>query len=158
MHGVSADQIKAWLEGVLQTKKLHVTAENGAFTVECRNVAQQTQVLALNGRVLTSGDILSAKSQEAQLTFDVMRQICRQTLQPRENAHEIKASVSSSTQSKQSQRPAQVAVLEDDSESTGYQETAEPQPPSTAPSVCVAGGMAKKGQKKGKTVAAVAPP
>ena len=88
-----------------------------------------------------------------------MRQICRQTLQPRENAAEIKSSSISTTPAKQSQRPAHVAVLEGDEQSTSDQEmhAAQAQSPSTAP-VQVAGGKAKKGTKKGKTVAAVPPP
>ena len=94
MHA-TADQVKAWLENVLQTQRLRVTAENGAFLVECKDVSQQLQILALNGRVLTNGAILGVKTQEAQLTFDEMRQIFRQTLQPRENAAEIKLSVPS---------------------------------------------------------------
>ena len=49
-------------------------------------------------------------------------------------------------------------MLVDDSESTRDHDTAEPQPPSTAPTVCVPGGMAEKVQKKGKTVATFSPP
>ena len=90
LTGATGAEMKTWVDALLGTSVLRVTAEGTGYLVHCRDQPQQVQVLSLNGRVLTTGQLLSASDHEVQLSFEEMRQICRQTLQPRENAHEIK--------------------------------------------------------------------
>ena len=109
----TATQVKQWLEHNLATNFGRVTLDNGGFWIQCQDQAQLTQLLALNGRALANGKAISVKATDIQLSLEEMRQICRESLQPHENAVEIKYCGTSPSQ-KQAPRQSQVAVLEGD--------------------------------------------
>ena len=169
MTGASTAQMKMWVDGLLGTNVQRVTEHDNGYQVHCRDQAQQVQVLSLHGRVLTTGQLLSATAQEAELTFEEMRQICRQTLQPRENAQEIKAAAGSAPPPpRNAQRQSQVAMVEapggatsaatDDGNDEDINTESSVQDLPSA-EVNAAKGNPKRGKGKGKPqIAAVAPP
>ena len=53
--------------------------------------AQHRQLLALNGRLLSNGETIQVKKLEPHLALSEMRQICHDTLQPKEHVQEMKA-------------------------------------------------------------------
>jgi len=107
--GHTPQQIKMWLDQTFGTNFGRVAPENVGLVVQCQDKSQMAQILTLDGRFLQTGEKIHVRAMDPQLSLEDMRQICRETLQPRENAQEIKSS--GPLPQRQAPRPSAVAAL-----------------------------------------------
>jgi len=112
-NGFAPYQVKTWLDQTLATTFVRVGQDQNGFLVHCQDQSQLGLLLQLDGRTTMTGERILVRPVDPQLTLDEMRQICRETLQPRENAQEIKSQGAPASQ-RQAQRPSQVPVLSQD--------------------------------------------
>ena len=122
--GHAPQQIKMWLDQTFGTNFGRVAHENVGLVVQCQDKNQLSQILTLNGRMLQTGEQIQVRAMEPQLSLEDMRQICRETLQPRENAQEIKSS--GPLPHRQAPRPSAVAGLVGEEEMGTHDESDEP--------------------------------
>ena len=158
--GCAPYQIKKWLEETFGTTFVRVTQEKVGIVVCCQDQAQFGTLLTLHGQRLQTGEVMSVRPIDPQLSLEEMRAICREALQPRENAFEIKAHVPPPFQ-KQPPRPSRVAAVGNEEDSS----TCDGQSDAEVAAVAQGGhqnhhrGHGRKGQQKsGKGSAHNAPP
>ena len=101
----SAELTKTWLERYLHVDFRKASRKGLGTILHCRSAAQQSQVLALNGRTTSDGQVIKVETQDPVLSLEEMRAICRRTLQPRERADEVLHPI-------KAQHQAQVALIE----------------------------------------------
>ena len=135
--------MKDWLESVLSVNFVKVVMEKLGMVIYSHDEAQNRQLLALNGRLLSNGETIQVKKLEPHLSLSEMRQICHDTLQPKEHVQEMKAAGGGNRiPPRYPPRPSQVAALYDEENEAS---DGEPQ------SVAVVGQSGPPQQGRGQT-------